>query len=382
MFRLVSDGWEKEVLDARRASPASLRIACPFIKAGTLKRILAAGKNKSIEVITRFDLNCFYEGVNDLEALEMLLDSRAKVRGINGLHAKLFLFGSNTAIGTSANVTDAGMRRNREFGFVSDDEDVVQYCDRYFAGLWDDAGKNLTRANLRDWKKVVAAAKRESGNGKKPRLPDYGTKGPNKTSLAARSPAKSHENQAFLKFLGDSGKRTPREWKIADIVAESGCNWACTYPTSQRPRQVEDGDIMYMARIAEPEDLLIFGYATGWRHREDEDVASPAEIKTRNWKKRFRNYVRVHDAHFIDAELGVGISMYQMLDELGPDAWRSTQDNVRKGKGNADPFASYLRKPGMQLTEQSRSWIQERLERLFRKYGEVDLRQARFKPLN
>lgn len=72
--------------------------------------------------------------------------------------------------------------------------------------------------------------------------------------------------------------------------------------------------------------------------------------------------------------------MYEMLRELGPDSWRSTQDNVRAGKGNTDPFASYLRKPGMQLTDTSRAWIDERLERLFRKYGEVDLTPRRFRP--
>ncbi|RUU33671.1 hypothetical protein EOC93_28160 [Mesorhizobium sp. M6A.T.Ce.TU.002.03.1.1] len=87
----------------------------------------------------------------------------------------------------------------------------------------------------------------------------------------------------------------------------------------------------------------------------------------------------MHDAHFLDAELGVGVSMAEMLSALGPDAWRSMQENVRSGRGNTDPFASYLRKPGMQLTDLSREWIHKRLERLLRTHGEVDLTTRRFK---
>jgi hypothetical protein len=159
----------------------------------------------------------------------------------------------------------------------------------------------------------------------------------------------------------------------------SSPTWACTYPTAQRPRQIEDGDLLYMARIAAPDDILIFGYATGWRHRDDEDVATKKEIEARPWKSRYKNYIRVHDAHFIDAELRVGVSMAEMLSALGAHAWRSTQENARNGRGNTDPFASYFRKPGMQLTDVSRAWIHRRLQRLLRTHGEVDLTRRRFK---
>lgn len=74
MFRLVTDGWEDVVLDARRRSPDGLCIVCPFIKARAVSRILDAGAG-DVEVITRFDLNCYYDGVSDLEALKALLDT-------------------------------------------------------------------------------------------------------------------------------------------------------------------------------------------------------------------------------------------------------------------------------------------------------------------
>ncbi len=55
---------------------------------------------------------------------------------LKNLHAKLFIFAGASAIATSANVTDAGLLRNHEFGFVSDDDEVVASCRTYFDGLW------------------------------------------------------------------------------------------------------------------------------------------------------------------------------------------------------------------------------------------------------
>ncbi|MFL6846314.1 MAG: phospholipase D family protein [Allosphingosinicella sp.] len=379
MFRLVSDGWDEVVLDARRRSPDGLRIVCPFIKERAISRILDAGAG-DVEVITRFDLRCYYEGVSDLEALAALLETGARVRGIKGLHSKVYLFDDATAIGTSANLTDAGMLRNHEFGFISDEAEVLAACRTYFDRLWPKAGPDLTRERLAEWRDVIAAARRQGGGGARPKLPDHGAKGAGGPLVAPGSRRKNeYANQAFLKFMGTAGERAPLNLRIADMVAESGCAWACTYPTARRPRQIEDGDRLYMARIAAPDDILIFGYATGWRHRDDEDVATKKEIDARPWKSRYKNYIRVHDAHFVDAELRVGISMAEMLNTLGADAWRSTQENARAGHGNTDPFASYLRKPGMQLTDISRAWIDRRLQGLLRTYGEVDLTARRFR---
>ena len=63
----------------------------------------------SIQVITRYNLSDFADGVSYIEALHLLLDAGAAVRGIRGLHAKLYMFGSTRAIVTSANLTEAGL---------------------------------------------------------------------------------------------------------------------------------------------------------------------------------------------------------------------------------------------------------------------------------
>ena len=72
----------------------------------------------NLKVITRFDLNEFAQGVSDIAALRMSIKANARVRGVRNLHAKLYIFGTSRAIITSANLTEAALRRNHEFGTV------------------------------------------------------------------------------------------------------------------------------------------------------------------------------------------------------------------------------------------------------------------------
>src|SRR5207302_1292913 len=101
---------------------------CPFIKRGAADVLLRAGVPDLIQVITRFDLGQMSEGVSDTEALRLLLESGAQIRGIQRLHTKMYLLGGGRAIVTSANLTEAGLYRNHEFGFLSDDEIIVGEC--------------------------------------------------------------------------------------------------------------------------------------------------------------------------------------------------------------------------------------------------------------
>ena len=102
-LRLVDSGWGTELTEALHADPGSLRIISLFINTGALERLLAL-QPKSVEVITRFNLADFAEGVSDITALRPVLKAGGRVRGIRNLHAKLYLFGASRAIVTSATV--------------------------------------------------------------------------------------------------------------------------------------------------------------------------------------------------------------------------------------------------------------------------------------
>ncbi|OAN56834.1 phospholipase D family protein [Sphingobium sp. TCM1] len=382
-FRLICEDWNAEILAARRTHPGRVRIICPFIKASALSRILSAARIDDIEVITRFDLACFDQGVSDLDALERILDAGGKVRGVKGLHAKLFLFGEAVAIATSANVTDAAFHRNHEFGFVSTNPAIVATCEAYFDKLWKAAKPSLRAKQLADWRKRLAE-RRKAGDASAATVPltDFGAEVDQSSPFAPPADAPPpQDNQGFIKFFGTARNRADRTVRVDDMIAENGANWACTYPESKPPRQVQDGDVIYMGRLVQnPNDLLIFGKALGRRHRDKEDRASKKEIAVRGWKADWPRYVRVHDGQFLDGTLADGISMSEMLRDLGADAFASTQRHARDQSGNTDPFASYGRKAHMLLTDESRAWIEDRLGAALRQHGEVDLTQDRFQP--
>jgi hypothetical protein len=381
-FRLISEAWERELVAARRANSSGLRIVCPFVKQTALQRIVREGTAKNIELITRFDLNCFDQGVSDIEALRAVLAAGGKVRGVRGLHAKLYLFGNASVIATSANVTEAAMRRNHEFGFAASDPAIVATCGEYFERLWKLAGADLTPAKLNEWEKILEARRVANPGKRKNALPDFGAKVPADSPFVTPTAATpSFANQAFVKFSGTGDNKASRDLRIDDVVAESGANWAFTYPSAIHPRQVNDGDVLYLGRLVHsPDDLMIFGKAIGREHRDDVDVASKAEIALRPWKENWANYVRVHVARFLDGTLDDGVSFRAMMAAMKSDSFASTQRHAAAGKGNIDPTIAYNRKPGMVLTDRSRAWIDERLENKLRILGEIDLSKKRFAP--
>ena len=156
-FRLVDVGWAKVLDDALNTANPTLRIVCPFIKKRTAERLLKTGRPKLFQVITRFNLCDFASGVSDTSALRVLLDSGAQVRGVINLHAKLYLFNENRVIVTSANLTEAALFRNHEFGFVAEDAAIVERCREYFADLWNRAGQDLQTTQLANWEHRITS---------------------------------------------------------------------------------------------------------------------------------------------------------------------------------------------------------------------------------
>lgn len=372
-IRLVDAGWGWELTEALRADATELRIICPFIKCGTIDRLLAR-RPKSTRVITRFNLNDFAAGVSDISALRSLLDAGAHVKGVRYLHAKIYLFGSRRAIVTSANLTAAALDRNHEFGVVAEDAAVVTACRSYFDALWLRGGSNLTRKQVDAWDKTVTRHQIRGGHiMQRTDLGDFGTDAglpkPPPMSLpatVARAP------QAFVKFLGEGHNRYPLSFPVIDEIERSGCHWALTYPTALRPRAVEDGALMFISRLtSDPNDIRVFGRAIGMRHVPGRDDATSKDIALRGWKAKWSRYVRVHDAEFVTGTLANGVSLYEMMDAVKSDSFVSTQRHAAEGQGNTDPRRAYMQKPAVELTDQGFAWLSERLEAAFALHGKI-----------
>src|SRR5664280_630783 len=372
-FQVIDSGWGKLLDNALQADCSSLRIVCPFIKLGAARNLLTRGKPGTIKVITRFNLDDFASGVSDTSALRLLLRAGAEIRGIMNLHAKLYLIGCGHVILTSANLTEGALRRNHELGIDAEDPEIFSRCCSYFDGLWLRGGRNLVPSLLDAWDTKIAGYRRKMAGVKLPSgLGDEGADAglPAVPVVVTNGDGKSR--QAFVKFFGQSTDRADRSLPVIDEVDESGSHWACTFPKGKRPRMVQDGAVMFMSRLVDnPEDILIYGRATGTHYVPGRDDATPADLKRRPWKTKWPHYVRVDDGEFIAGTLANCVSLHDMMDALGSDSFASTQDNARQGFGNTNPRRAYLQQGAVHLTDQAVQWLTTELERAFAEHGKV-----------
>ncbi len=372
-IRLVDSEWSSELIKAVRADSSELRIVCPFIKIAALERLLA-NHPTNIQVITRFNLADFAEGVSDISALRRLLNAGGRVRGIKNLHAKLYLFGTSRAIVTSANLTQSALDRNQEFGIVSSDPASVATCLKYFKTLWKRGDKDLSMDQLDTWDDTVTHHRAASKQFKsKAGLKDFGADAGIRTPPPVVLPTNINDaRQAFVKFLGEGHNRAPLDRETFDEIQRAGCHWAVAYPASKRPSAVKDDAVIFIARLTkDPNDIRVFGRAIGLRHVPGRDDASPADIALRPWKEKWPRYIRVHHAEFVAGPMSNGISLNEIMDDLKAESFLPTQRNALRGDGNTDPRKAYRQQAAVELSIKGRVQLAERLQAAFDYRGKV-----------
>lgn len=372
-FRLVNSGWDKELGAALLADHSAVRIVCPFIKKSTAERLLAHGKPKALQVITRFNLDDFGARVSDISALRLLLESGAQIRGLRNLHAKLYLLGSSHAIVTSANLTEAAMSRNHELGVVAEDLGDVGVCRQYFDNLWGRAGQDLQAPRLEEWEnKVTASWLGAMHSLTASRLGDEGVDAGLPSAPRVLPAWASDAEQGFVKFFGTGKMREVRSTSVLQEVKRSASHWACTYPEGKRPQAVNDGALMFMGRLVkDPDDVLIYGCARGLHHQPGRDDATAADLQLRPWKAQWPHYVRVYDAQFVAGTLANGISLNSLMTTLDEKSFGPTQEHASSGKGNIDPHRSLNRQPGVRLSPEGIDWMVEQLDLAFIQHGKL-----------
>lgn len=182
----------------------------------------------------------------------------------------------------------------------------------------------------------------------------------------------AEERQGFVKFFGQGNNRSPCERPVLDAVRSSGSHRICTYPRGRRPRAPRDGDLMFMGHLVSgPNDIKVYGRAIARRYEEGRDDATAEDIARRPWLERWPHFIRVHDLEFLDGTLADGVSLAELMDELGPYAFGPTAENADRGAGNVDPRQSIRQAAAVRLTEAGTSWLDEELERAFAEVGRM-----------
>lgn len=375
---IIDSNWHNVFENCKEEARKQSLIVSPFLSKSVLESLLGR-ESSNVRVITRFNLDEMLRGVNDIAALEYLIDIGAKIKGIKNLHSKVYIFDSSFSIVTSANLTHAGLNRNSEFGILSGDDDFLTVTKAYFESLWSKAGKDLTKRRLNKWKQKIQFALNEKDNGVKSSLGDQGS------DLGYDIPDDHFEftstigllpNQYFIKFFGTSGDRASRDKKVIDEIFRSYCHKVLSYPKGKRPRQVQDGDLIFIGRLVEnPNDIIIFGRTIGSKYNQNKDNASKKDINKRSWRADWPHYIRVQDPEFISGKLGDGISLNSLMEEHQADIFASTWAHQISGKGNVNPRKAYLRQASVKLSFKGAKSINCLLEDKFNIIGKISDKQ-------
>ena len=178
--------------------------------------------------------------------------------------------------------------------------------------------------------------------------------------------------QSFVKLFGSSSDIAPRFKTTLAAVHRAGNHAVCAFPAGRRPRQVQDGAIIFMGRLVDdPRDYMIYGRAIAKRHEEGTDDATERDIRIRDWRQEFPHYIRVNRAEFMGGTLAQGVSLNELMDVLSVEAFEATMRNWVAGRGNTDPRRSIGPQPAVLLTARAAEWIDKSLEERYELYGRL-----------
>jgi hypothetical protein len=128
-------------LDLVRTSKEQL-FASPFVKANVAQMILGSKPaGAKIFLLTSYKLTNFYRNSSDLIALKYFIERNVEVRNFPALHAKTYIFDSERAVVTSANLTLGGLESNYECGVLIQDRDTVSRLKSDFLKIFADKEK-------------------------------------------------------------------------------------------------------------------------------------------------------------------------------------------------------------------------------------------------
>lgn len=113
-----------------------LLIGSPYVTDALLELSRLAPKGVSKRLVTRTKMGDFKMGMSSLDAICAFAEAGARVYSLNNLHAKIYVFDDSTALVTSANATQAGLRSNLECGLaINDSYTAEQLSMRLMSGL-------------------------------------------------------------------------------------------------------------------------------------------------------------------------------------------------------------------------------------------------------
>jgi len=365
MIKTIQNEWLKVFCDELQHTQL-VRIVSPFIKENMVTHLLSKFNGTNIQLITRYNLNDFRSGVSSLKALEQLLSSGVEIKGIKGLHSKLYLFDSKSVIITSANFTSGGFFNNKEFGVITDDMGVINDAQSYFDNLWQIDKNLLVRSKLNEWSKTIENSRNGNSHPNND-LSDHG---------ASRTEQLIQNRRYFIKFFGRGNDRANMSALVEDTIRYGVSHYALSFSRTsndRRPIRYRDGDIVFMARMSHhiKNDYSIFARGVAIAHDRIRDIAGPDDIAHINWIEDWPILVRVRDVQFINGTLADCPRMNDLTNDLDYESFEPTLRNYLKGSGNISPKSALQQKSDIRLSDSGAIWMEDRFERALNSCGTI-----------
>jgi len=349
----------------------SLRIISPFIKEQVVRRIYNSSSFKNVEIITRFNLCDFASGISSIDALKYAIEKDAVIYGIKDLHSKIYLFDKRSAIVTSANLTMNGLVKNYECGIYLTDAKAIDQLHKYFNELSFIGNYKLSTEQCEQWK--LQLSNMEIVNTNIPAYPDFG---------ASPISIDSTKNY-YVKFLGNGSDRVPLSFTTKEEINRALCHYACGFSIKKKPRQINNDDIIYLARMTyDPYDYAIFGRAEAIKFVEGRDIASEYEKKERTWKNDYPVYLRLKKSKFINGILGDCILLSDIINKFDYESFDSTSRRYLEGERSINPIKALMQKPYIKLTPKSAGWLESRFSETISLTGKVSSQFIKTLPIS
>ena len=358
-MKLLYKNWIDQFNSFAKKSK-QLQIISPFIKGKMIRNIEKHIPLNNVTIITRYDLRNFATGISDLEGLSYAVEKGATIYGIKGLHSKVYIFGESKAVISSANLTNGGLISNYECGIVTTDKETVTELQLYFINLCNIANNKLTITTCKEWQDKINV---EPINVPSTSLPDLG----------ASETQFDQSRNYYIKFFGTTKSRVSHDFIVRDEVTRAQCHYACTFSEKKKPKKMNDGDIVFMARMLKsPKGFGIFGRAEAIKYQEGRDRATENEIAISPWKVGWPIYLRVQHPVFVDTIMGNCVSLYDLINQFDYESFPSTQHRYHvKGQRNINAYRSLSQQAFITLTHVSAQWLEQQFQDTLETFGKV-----------
>lgn len=171
MVRILNDAIYDEFMQLVENSNEEIKLCVPFIKENIVDDIFTYKKpDVRIRMITNVKLMSFYKKVLDINGLLKIISSNGILYNYPILHAKMYIFDDNKLIISSANLTEAGLKKNKEYGIITDERDLIKIANDDFDNICNDeiTGK-VKKEHLDEIQKIIDSLPKET----KIELPKY-----------------------------------------------------------------------------------------------------------------------------------------------------------------------------------------------------------------